>query len=417
MRRWLSGLLAVALTVGLLPTGMAEAATTTPKTVVLDGAQLVRIKQKLNGKPNAALKSVLAKADAYLTQGPWSVTSKNQTPPSGDKHDYMSQAPYWWASKPKTPDNPDGCPYVSKDGQRNPEADAISDHTTRAQAWEAIPLLALAWFYTGDAKYAKHAELAVRTWFLDAATKMNPNMRYSQRIPCRTEVRGTGIIDSTQSFSSVVDALAILDSGAPGWTSGDRSGMKTWLTSYLDWMTNSPQAKDELAATNNHGTWLDMQNATIALYLGKTAQAKAIVESVKTNRIAKQIKADGSQPLELSRTMSWHYSNFNLAALGRLAEIGDHVGVNLWKYTAPNGASLVKAVDFLIPAAEKGAPAWPYQQINTFDRWIAIDILHAAAEEANDAKAAAVLPKVPAPPVGDQWPVRPAVISLNLPSK
>lgn len=414
----LSALLAI---LGLLP-GSAGAATKVPDTVVLNGSQLVVIKAQLasgtaSSDQKAALKALLVRADAALTAGPWAVTDKNTVAPSGDKHDYLSHAPYQWASKPKTADNPLGCPYVNRDGQRNPEADAISDHAERAQAFDAIPNLALAWFYTHDARYAQRAALDLRTWFLDPATKMNPNLTYSQVIPCVDRVSGTGIIDTSQSLSSVIDAAAILDSGAPSWTKADHSGLTAWFGQFLNWMQTSPQGKLELAATNNHGSYIDMQDATMALYIGNKTLAKSIVTSAETNRIAKQINADGSQPLELTRTISWHYANFNLTALARLAEIGQHVGVNLWTYTAPNGGSIVKATDFLIDAAKKGISAWPYPQISDLDQSIAIEILHAAAEQGHDAKAAAAIPSVPKPPIGDMWPIRPAALCLDNPLK
>jgi len=405
----------------LIPlSGTAAAACGAPHTIITDGQKLADIKRALDHghaskTQRDALKLVLAKANDALTAGPWSVMDKPMAPPSGDKHDYMSQAPYWWASQPKTPANPQGCPYINKDGQRNPEADAITDHFERMVAWDAIYYLSLAWFYTGSPKYAKRAALDLRTWFLDPATKMNPNMTSSQIVPCRNTISGTGIIDSTQSFTQVIDSLALLESGAPGWTRQDRNGMKTWLTQYLDWMQHSPQAVKELAATNNHGTFLDMQNAAIAAYLGNTAMAKQIVLDAEKNRFPTQFAADGSQPLELSRTMSWHYANFNLTAWGRMAEIGHNLGIDVWSYQAPNGATLRKVVDFLIPGALHGQPAWPYQQINVFDQSIAADIFHAAAEEAHDTDAAAALKQMPLPAGGDGWPVRVSCFPLDPP--
>ena len=414
---------ALVTTLGLLvaPTGADAATVTIPHTVVIDGHALAATKTQLrHGTASPATRTayslLLKTADADLTAGPWSVTDKPQTPPSGDKHDYLSQAPYWWAG-PKTPDNPQGCPYVNKDGQRNPEADAITDHTYRMVAWDAIRDLALAWYYSGDPRYAARAELDIRTWFLNPATAMNPNLTFAQIIPCSTKVSGTGIIDSSQSLTQVLDAITVLESGAPGWTSTDTKGLKSWFGTFLTWMQTSPQATLELAATNNHGSFIDQQNAAMAVYIGNTKLAKSIVQSVKTNRIDKQIKPDGSQPLELSRTMSWHYSNFNLVALGRLAEIGHNLGIDLWHYTGPHGGNLLKAVDFLIPAAEQGQKAWPYQQINVFDQSIAVDIFHAASEQAGDKAARAAIAKTPAPALGDLWPVRPGVTSLDPPAK
>src|SRR5437879_6397627 len=69
-----------------------------PPTTVLDGNQLLRTKfAALAGERTSktALHNLLAAAKTDLTTGPWSVTSKKQVPPSGDKHDYLSLAPYW----------------------------------------------------------------------------------------------------------------------------------------------------------------------------------------------------------------------------------------------------------------------------------------------------------------------------------
>ncbi|MFI5590413.1 alginate lyase family protein [Amycolatopsis sp. NPDC051758] len=416
------GALAVSASLVLVPISGTAVAASPPHTIVTDGAKLAGIKQALRSghastPQRDALKVLLDKANTALTAGPWSVVDKPSAPPSGDKHDYLSQAPYQWASQPKTPENPQGCPYVNRDGQRNPEADAITDHTYRMVAWDAIYYLSMAWYYTGDAKYAKRAALDIRTWFLDPATKMNPNMTYAQIVPCKNTVSGTGIIDSTQSFSQVIDAFALLDGGAPGWTGQDRSGIKAWLGQYLNWMQTSPQAKLELAATNNHGTFLDLQNATISAYLGKRDAAKKIVVDAEQKRFPVQFAADGSQPLELSRTMSWHYVNFNLTAWGRMAEVGKNLGVDVWKYRAANGVTLRKVVDQLIPGALHGAEAWPHQQIGVFDQSIAADIFHAAADEARDTAAAAALKQMPLPAGGDTWAVRVSCFPLDPPLK
>ncbi|HEY2060984.1 MAG TPA: alginate lyase family protein [Amycolatopsis sp.] len=424
MRRLLRGLAPTILTalLAVVPPSAAAAAPGVPHTVVTDGKKLAAVRAALDHgratpEQRAAVKTVLAKADEALTTGPWSVTQKPTTPPSGDKHDYQSQAPYQWASQPKTPDNPQGCPYVNRDGQRNPEADAITDHTYRMVAWDAIYYLSTAWYYTGDAKYAQRAELDIRTWFLDPATRMNPNMTYSQIVPCKNTISGTGIIDSTQSFTQVLDAFALLDSGAPGWTGQDRSGVRSWLTQYLNWMQTSPQAKLELAATNNHGTFLDLQNAATTAYLGQTATAKKMVQDAEKKRFPVQFDANGDQPLELTRTISWHYVNFNLTAWGRMAELGHNLGIDVWGYRAANGVTLRKVVDRLIPAALHGADSWPHQQIGVFDQSIAADIFHAAAEEAHDGAAAAALKQMPLPAGGDTWAVRVSCFPLDPPLK
>ena len=48
----------------------------------------------------------------------------------------------------------------------------------------------------------------------------------------------------------------------------------------------------------------------------------------------------GEHPLESERTRPLHYTLFNLEPFERLAEYGRQLGVDFWRWQAPNGASL-----------------------------------------------------------------------------
>jgi hypothetical protein len=403
----LAAALAVTAVAAAAPTALAGAiaAPTAPATIVLDGVQLAAIRQQLATAPTAAQSAALAvltrSADQALTAGPWSVMDKKSTV-SGDKHDYYSLATYFWPN-PKTADH---CPYLHKDGQWGPTVATTGDLTAWANTWHAINDLTLAWYYTGNAAYAQRAELDIRTWFLNPATKMNPNMTYGQVVPCTSNGRKEGIIETSQAITQVIDGLALLDSGAPGWTATDHSGMVTWLTAFQKWNRTSGIGRAESRATNNHGTFKDLQDAVIALYLGDTTTARKLIGNARAGRIAKQIGGDGKQPMELSRSRPWHYVNFNLMALCRLADVGRKVGIDLWGYRAPGGGTLARAVDVLIPAAQQGASGWPYADLDVFDGGFLVDKLHTAAAH-GDTRAAAALATVPAPAGGDLWPLVP----------
>jgi hypothetical protein len=385
-----------------------------PRTVVLDGGRmwLTRLAVRAGGTPELRRQrgALLAQADKYLTAGPWSVTHKPQTPPSGDKHDYLSEAPYWWPTRPKTADNPWGCPYVQRDGVRNPAIDEITDHAERGEMFNAVYNLTLAWYYTGKRAYAERAALDLRAWFIDPETRMNPRLPYTQFIPCQVDGRGIGIIDFSQQFTDILDATAILDLGAPSWSKADHDAMNSWYGSFLTWLRTSTNGIEEAATTNNHGSFYDMQAAGLALATGQPDLAKQIVEDAKAKRLDVQLAPDGTQPTEITRTRSWHYSTFNLVALTRLAAIGRHVGVDLWRYTTPKGGSLFAAVDYLLPAAT-GRQAWPHPELQ-FYRFAATDIVHAAAD-AGDRAARSAVRDLEAPPGGDVWSLRPAVEQLD----
>jgi len=395
-------------------TGSLAGGTCAPNTIELDGQRLLAARTALragDAKLHTELAVVLKQADTALSAGPWTVTATNVIPPSGDKRDYVSDAPYWWPTETKTAANPSGCPYVQRDGKRYPGASSFSDDSDRAAAFSAIYSLSLAWYYTGKAQYAQRAETDLRAWFLDSATGMNPNLNFAQLIPCQKDVRGIGIVDFSESLPNVIDAVALLDSHAPGWSAADHGGMKAWFSHFLSWMQSSPNGQDEKSATNNHGSFFDEMEAALALYTGQPALAKSIVLEASAARIDRQIRPDGSQPLELSRTLSWHYSMFNLMALTRLADVGRHMGVNLWSHTSPSGGSLGKAVDFLIPAAT-GAAAWSHPDAQ-FQAFQMLDVIHAAAD-AGDSQAVEALARVPVPPRdGDTWQLAPTAELLH----
>ncbi len=83
-----------------------------------------------------------------------------------------------------------------------------------------VPALVGAWVSTHDARYARHAEQHLRAWFITPATRMNPNLRYSQAIHGISTGRSIGVID-TIHLVEVARAIERLD-GAPGWTSRRR---------------------------------------------------------------------------------------------------------------------------------------------------------------------------------------------------
>ncbi len=84
--------------------------------------------------------------------------------------------------------------------------------------------------------------------------------------------------------------------------------------------------------------------------------------------------------------------------------------MHLWAYQGPDGQSLFKAVDHLLPAAT-GAAAWPHPELE-FHRFAATDVVHAAAD-AGDKQARRAVPLLEEPPGGDLWALRPAAEQLD----
>ena len=383
---------ALLLLLGAALTAAVEPATR-PYYAVAPGA-LAKAKAALqagDAEAVAALKKLVDEADKALKATPPTVTAKQKTPPSGDKHDYMSLAPYYWPN----PDSKDGLPYVRKDGKVNPESrEEASNDTLRARLVGAtVETLALAYYFTGEEKYAEHAAKVLRVWFLDPATRMTPHFRFAQAVPGVNDGRGTGILEA-RGLADAADAATLLD-GSRHWTTADRQALLAWGEAYFEWLTTSKNGQDEHAAKNNHGTWYDVQSAHWALVLGHKAKAKEICVEAAARRIAVQIEPDGRQPLELARTASFSYSCFNLRALSTLAGLGEHAGVDLWLHRTADGRSIRAALDFLVPYLGKNPKPWTLPQIHGSNDDDVLPVLRAAALATGDERYEALLKEYP----------------------
>ncbi len=354
-----------------------------PEVYLLDPQHLLANKKAYQQGDSTVVKqvaSLVKHADGYLDDAATSVMDKNFTPPSGTKHDYMSMGPYWWPD----PSKPDGLPYIRKDGQVNPEVKKISDHDFLAELERKCRGLAMAYYFTGKETYAAKAKVLINTWFIDEATRMNPNLNYGQAIPGITQGRGIGIIE-TRWLANIADWVGLLQ-GSASYTKTDREQLKTWYKEYLAWLQTSKNGLEEKAAKNNHGTFYDYQLVGMALFTGQNELAKkTLLES--RERFKVQIEKDGKQELELERTNAYTYSAMNLGGWFGIAMLGEKVGVDFWNYDT-DGRNLRKALDWLLPQAFEEQPR-TYQQISGFNKNDLYYVLILAAEKYKDPNYAA----------------------------
>ncbi|MEO7456534.1 MAG: alginate lyase family protein [Gemmatimonadaceae bacterium] len=361
-----------------------------PRTILLRGENLAESKrmiQRGDASLRASLDALLDSANSALKARPLSVMQKGHVPPSGSKHDFMSMAPYWWPDTTK----PGGMPFIRRDGEMYPDSRVDHDGIRLQQTIARAEALALAHYFTGDARYSEGAARLLRVFFVDTATRMNPNLEYAQAVLGVNSGRGIGIID-TRSMPQLVDALRLLE-GAPGWTSADKAAMTAWCASYLHWMFVSKNGGEERAATNNHGTFYDEQVVALALFVGDTDAVRRTIDGSK-RRIERQIKDDGTQPQELERTRPLHYSVFNLDAFTMLAEMARHINVDLWRFSAESGGSLAKALAYVAPYANPAMP-FPKEEISPEGNEVFFAPMQRAAAQLGDARFSHALDYVP----------------------
>jgi hypothetical protein len=328
----------------------------------LDFSILATNKAKIKEKDLSlipAYNQLLSKADALLKYKPVSVMAKTEVPPSGDRHDYMSMAPYWWPDSTR----PDGLPYIRKDGQVNPDVKNYPDKENLPKLCETVYFLSLAYFFSDNEKYAAHACRLIQVWFLDSATKMNPNLNFGQSIKGVTTGRGAGLID-TRHLIFLIDALGLLNK-SNAWSEKNDTAIKKWFSDFLNWMQSGRIGMEELNADNNHGVWYDAQRLSFAAYINDKELAEKIILNA-VNRLDQQMDEMGSFPEEMKRTMSLHYSVFVLNAFVIIAQGSENSTIDFWNIKTNSGKSLKKAFEFIRPFISR-EKEWKGTQITEFD--------------------------------------------------
>jgi hypothetical protein len=300
---------------------------------------------------------VIKAADSYLNDQPVTVTASHSPRSAGGLHDFFSEGDYWWPD----PKNPGG-PYVQRDGMTNPD-NFVEHRKALMRLSVEVPALAAAWKITRDHRYADRAALHLRAWFIDDATRMNPDLEYAQAIHGRFTGRGTGIIDTIHlvEVARAVETLPL--------SKTDLSAIKKWFADYTVWMMTHAYGIAERDATNNHGTCWVMQVAAFAHLTGDSKTLAYANNRFKTVLLPNQEAADGSFPQEMRRTKPYGYSLFNLEAFSTIAQILSTKTDNLWTFELPDGRGLRRAVAFMAPFI-RDKNKWPLKpDVMYYDEW------------------------------------------------
>ncbi|WP_425637607.1 alginate lyase family protein [Algoriphagus yeomjeoni] len=304
---------------------------------------------------------VIRLAEEYAKEKPITVTAESSTRSAGGIHDFYSEGDYWWPD----PANPDG-PYIQRDGLTNPEN--FTAHREAMIRFSQISgALASAYLVTKDDKYVKALAPHLKAWFIDEATRMNPNLLYAQAIKGKVSGRGIGIID-TIHLMEVAKAIQAVE-GSEVIPASEIQQMKDWFSEYLTWITTHPYGIDERDHGNNHSVCWAMQAAVFAKLVGNQEVLDYCKEMYKTVLLPDQMAEDGSFPLELKRTKPYGYSLFTLDAMATLCQVYAEDEENLFSYQSPTGKSLAKGISFLFPYVEI-KNTWPYQKdVMYWDKW------------------------------------------------
>jgi Alginate lyase len=285
---------------------------------------------------------VIRDAKRYLAEKPRTITSSHSDRTLGSLHDFFSEGDYWWPD----PKNPGG-PYIRRDGESNPD-NFVAHREVLMRLSVVVPALAAAWRLTGEKVYAAKAREHVVAWFIDPATRMNPNLQYAQAIKGVTTGRGTGIIDTIHLVEVTRAVRVMKDSGV--WTSPDEyAEVQAWFKDYVRWMTTSKNGIEERDATNNHGSCWVMQVAAFASFTDDHEQMQFCADRFRNKLIPEQVASDGSLPMELARTKPYSYSLFDMDILSTICQILSTESDSLWAFSMKDGRSMQKVIGYMEP--------------------------------------------------------------------
>jgi len=295
---------------------------------------------------------ILNAAKQYITIQPKTITSFPSSRSPGGLHDYFSEADYFWPN----PANPNG-PYINRDGQSNPNN--FNDHRKAMVALSIqMPALTAAWMLTHDRRYADHAAAHLRAWFITPATRMNPNLEYSQGVHGVTTGRNFGIID-TLHLVEVARAASVV--GPSALNADEQRALKNWFGEYLNWMKTSQKGIAERDTLNNHAVCWALQAAEFARLTGDAITRKEVRAQYKQTFVPNQMGPDGSFPKELARTKPYSYSIFNFDVLTCLCQSLQGDGEDMFAFTMPDGRGACRAAAFLYPFL-KDKSTWPFKK-------------------------------------------------------
>jgi hypothetical protein len=314
---------------------------------------------------------ILAAADQALGQQPETVTSLPCARSPGTKHDYYSEVESAAAGDAAAKEAT--TPFTA-------QRDALFALGQQASA------LAAAYLLTGEERYAGHAVLHLRAWFVDAETRMTPRLDYGA-----VEMGGASGAASSASakkaggtFAGILETLPLVEIAqaipflavSEALTDADRSELQGWFAAYLKWLTDPQDSGPRLAALardrkDHHGSsWLLQVSAYTLLTAPETGAPKdedrsmtELRQRFKRVTLRAQISPDGRFLHELGSETPYRDSLFNLDMIAAICQLLSTRFDSVWDYQLEDGPGMRGAIAYHFPLIEDRAK-WPYRADN-----------------------------------------------------
>ena len=320
-------------------------------TYLWDSARLREIKSNPTKYQNLYSQSRRA-SERYLSEPLILITDKPATFVS-DTHNYVSMSPYYWPD-PTDPRRK----YILKDGQMNPEYNKYDG--MKLQDLELkMRMLSIAYYLSNDEKYRSAYMAQLTAFFIDSRTYMYPNFEHAQFAPGHNNNAGraAGIIEA-YNFCSIIESIRLVNY-VKSIDSQVMEGLRDWFSQFSHWLETSENGIQEYNTNTNHGIAYDVLLINIELFCHDSLNEDSY-KTFRSRRLKTQFAKNGSQPEELKRTRSFHYSTYNLIHVIDLCKILNSAGVD---YYSKNKDIIDPAFNFLLQYIGH-KDRYPYKEIS-----------------------------------------------------
>lgn len=326
---------------------------------------------------------ILAAAERCLTQAPTPLTSLQCPRSPGTVHDYYSEA------EPDT--NPDAVPSAKA---APPPFTAHRDALFSLGL--AVPALAGAHLLTGEQRYAEHAVVQLRAWFVDPATRMTPRLDFGSVLVTQAQPATDAPVFTVQNnpsfaatpappeggrFQGILETLPLVEiaqaipflAASAALGEADLKALHAWFAAYLRWLTEPQDTGPRLPALardrkDHHGSsWLLQASAYASLAAPEGdvphSEDSALADlrhRFKTVTLRAQIAADGTFPHELGSETPYRDSLFNLDMLAGVCQLLSTRFESIWDYSLEDGPGMRSAIAYHFPFIADRA-MWPFR--------------------------------------------------------
>jgi hypothetical protein len=294
---------------------------------------------------------IISAADDALKQKPSTITSITAPIKGLDAHTYYSEDTEWWPEDGK----PDA-PYEHRQGYSNPHA-FVAHRDAIIRLNGIVAACVAAWRLTSEARYAEHAMLHLRAWFLDEGTRMEPNLDHAGCVPPAREGTPRGVED-TIVIAELVRATSFLCAYNGISTETEAAGLRAWFGSFATWLNESKPGFIARESKNRLAICWTLQAAECARFARNGALQLECSHRFR-DKLLRQMSFDGDFPAELHTSDAYAASIFTLECLSLTCEALSSPMDRLWDYNLPDGRGMRSAVAFLYPALDRRG-AWKY---------------------------------------------------------